>query len=275
MLKPWSPLGLLLVLLGCGGPPGPAADPGRIAQLQRGAFLSAHGERVSYLRAGHPTGRRVIFIHGTPGSARGWADFLLHPPPGFEYIAVDRPGFGESGPEDAVVPLQQQVDAIAPLLGRRAGGWPILVGHSLGAPIAAQVAVTHPGQVGALVLVAGSLDPGLERTHWAQPLGERPALRRILSRELRNANRELMGLKPQLASLAPSLPTIRCPVEVVHGDQDDLVPIANVPFMRRQFPAQNLRVTVLPGRNHFLPWTSRSDIEQAIRRAAARGDHTC
>ena len=45
-------------------------------------------------------GRPVIFIHGTPGNASGWADYLLSPPDGLRCVALDRPGFGGSGPRD-------------------------------------------------------------------------------------------------------------------------------------------------------------------------------
>ncbi len=143
MLRPWSPLALIATLVcGKGGPPKPSASRDRIDALERRTHaLPDSAAGISYLRAGDPGGQRVIFVHGTPGEARGWADFLLHVRPGFEYIAIDRPGFGESGPAGAVVSLAAQAQALAPLLVARDGRWPILVGHSLGGPVVVHAAL--------------------------------------------------------------------------------------------------------------------------------------
>lgn len=270
---PWSPMPLLaLLLVACSGPPAPATSAARIAALPRSDYaVPALGIRVSMLRGGDPAGRRVILVHGTPGDAAGWADFIAAAPPGQDIIAIDRPGFGSCGPDGAVVSLRDQAAAIEPLLVRRDGRWPILVGHSLGGPIVAQAAADFPGRVGALIIVAGSLDPAQEHIHWAQPIGEWRLVRGLLPRALRNANRELMALKPQLEALAPRLSALRCPVEVVHGTKDQLVPYANVAFLRARMPA-GMAVTTLEGRNHFLPWTSAGEIRAAIARAAARAD---
>jgi pimeloyl-ACP methyl ester carboxylesterase len=224
--------------------------------------------RVSYLRRGDSRGRRVIFVHGTPGSARGWADYLLNVPAGHEYLAVDRPGFGQSGPAGAVSSIADQAKALEPLLVERGGERPILVGHSLGGPIVAQLAADNPEKVAALVIVAGSLDPRLEQIHWAQPMGEWPGIRAMLPRAMRNANRELMALKPHLETLAPRLAELRCPVVIVHGTKDELVPYANVPFMKRMMTGTQPQLIRLPGRDHFLPWNEAGEVRRAIAIAA-------
>ncbi len=266
-------VGLLVALLSaCSTPPGPVAGPDDMARMGR-EQLVVNGQPVNVLAYGDRAGRRVIFIHGTPGSADGWADFLLAAPTGFRYLALDRPGFGGSGPDGAEVSLARQAEAVAALLG--GDPKPILVGHSLGGPIAAQVAVDNPGRVAALVLVAGSLDPSLEKTHWAQPLGEWPLLRDLLPRPLRNANRELMALKPQLEALSPRLVGIRCPVMIVHGTADPLVPFSNTRFMTARMTQAQLSMVTLRDRDHFLPWNSRADIEAAIAAAARATGPAC
>ena len=186
---------------------------------------------ISYLRAGNPAGPRVVLVHGTPGSATAWADYLLDPPPGLELVALDRPGFDRSGPEAAAVSLEAQAAAVVALLP--ADGRPVvLLGHSLGGTIVARVAAEHPARVTALVLLAASLDPAQEKIHPMQWVGAWAPVRVMLPRVLRNANAELMALKPELEALAPMLSRITAKVLIVHGTKDDLVPVANVAFMQ-------------------------------------------
>jgi pimeloyl-ACP methyl ester carboxylesterase len=160
---------IALVLLGAcsrGEDPALAAAKARLARSSYEA--PALGLRVSFLHAGESDGRTIVFVHGTPGSAEGWADYLVGVPKGLRYVAVDRPGFGQSWPGTAVTSLQDQAQALVPLL--RTDRPPILVGHSLGAPIIALLAAGHPDQVGGLILLAGALDPARERIHWYQPI---------------------------------------------------------------------------------------------------------
>jgi len=270
-------MGAIALATGCSGPPEPTATPAQRAALARIDYPAPPPApyRASALRAGDPNGGRIIFVHGTPGSADGWVDFLASVPPGFEHVAVDRPGFGASGPDGAVVSLRAQAAALAPLLVRRGGRWPVLVGHSLGGPIVAQLAADQPGRIGALVILAGSLDPGLEKIHWAQPVGELPGIRAMLPRPIRNSNRELVALKPELEQLQLLLGQIACPVFVVHGTSDDLVPFANVAFIEAQLVRVELNIDRIDGQNHFLPWNQVERVRRAIARAAAAGSGTC
>lgn len=245
---------LALAALGLGSC---AARPPEPAGVTRSSYHTATdpGWRISVLRGGTPGGRRVIFIHGTPGDAAGWRAIVRDAPPGFEYLAIDRPGFGRSQPFGSVVQLDAQADALVPLLEARDGHWPILVGHSYGAPVAVAAAARMPSQVGGIILLAGALDPAQEKVHPAQWAGEWLTLKGMLPRMLANANRELLALKGELIGLAPRLGELRQPVTIIHGTADVQVPYANVPYMTQRFTgAQPLRVIRLDRQDHFLPW---------------------
>jgi pimeloyl-ACP methyl ester carboxylesterase len=137
------------------------------AELAVGAPLVAS---VSYLHAGDADGPIVIMVHGTPGSAMAWSDYLLSPPSGTEVVALDRPGFGRSGPAGAMTSLADQAAAVLALMPT--DGRPVLLlGHSLGGAVVARVAADHPERVTALVLLAASLDPALESIHPMQIVG--------------------------------------------------------------------------------------------------------
>lgn len=227
---------------------------------------------LSYLQGGDSEGVRVIYVHGTPGDAMGWADFVKDPVPGTETIAVDRPGFGKSagangkeGKGGAVTSYAEQAAAIAPLLVERRGKWPILVGHSLGGPIVAQVAGMYPERVGGVVIVAGSLDPSLEKPGLGQKIASTGLVRAFLPRPLDNAMGELSAAKAEEEKLAALLPKVRCPVVIIHGTKDTLVPYENVPYIRRSLThAPSVRVVTLEGQGHFVPWERPDTIREAV-----------
>ena len=265
----WSALSVLLAAAGC-APPGAKAPEAETEPLRDEVRLGAPTfATVSYLRAGDSRGTRVILVHGTPGSATAWSDYVLSPPPGMEVLALDRPGFGRSGPAGAMVSLADQAAAVLALMP--VDGRPVLLlGHSLGGPIVARVAADHPERVAGLVLLAASLDPALEAIHPMQYVGAWGLVKPLLPRILRNANAELMALKPELDALALALPRITAKVVIVHGTQDDLVPVANVPFMQAGLTgARCVKTVLLEGQNHFLPWNSEATVREAIRMAMA------
>lgn len=264
--------GMAAFALGACSIPGPETSEAEMANLPRRS-IALPEYSVSYLEAGDPTGRLVIFVHGTPGDAEAWADYLMHVPRGFHYIAIDRPGFGESGPDDAVVSLPEQARAIAAVIRAQQVRQAILVGHSLGGPIIAQLAADAPELVVALVILAGSLDPAQENVPFIQYVGDTWPISTLLPRAMRNANREIIALKPELERLAPRLPAIKVPVVIMHGTADDLVPVANVAFMKAHLTgAPILELTVMEGQNHFLPWNAKSQVIAAIDKAAHDAD---
>ncbi len=250
--------------------PGPETRDEEINKLPRKSLMLAAGYALSYLEGGEANGRLVVFVHGTPGNARGWSDYLMHVPAGFHYIAIDRPGFGKSGPDDAVVSLSEQAGAIAAVIRAQHSGPAILVGHSLGGPVIVQTAVDTPELVSALVVLAGSVDPGQENVPLIQYIGDTWPVRALLPRAMRNANREIIWLKRELTKLEPLIAGIKAPVVVVHGESDDLVPFANVAFMKTHLTGvKRLDVHEMAGQNHFLPWNAKMQVNAAIAEAVS------
>ena len=231
------------------------------------------GIRLATLRAPAPGQRRVIFVHGTPGDASAFVDYLNTGHPKLDLWSIDRPGFGRTRPKGTVPALADQAGVLEPLLAAPGGRKPILVGHSLGGPVVAKAAARYADRVGGIIILAGSLDPALERIRFIQYVGEVWPIPWLIPRWLRTANREVFALKGELEVLGPELRGVRAPVTVIHGTEDKLVPYENVAYMRAAFahtPA--LDVVTLDGVNHFLPWNSAPVIWQAIEAMAARLD---
>ncbi len=238
----------------------------------RGEATSAAGWTVSYIRQAKPApgAPRLIFVHGTPGDANAFNNYVQDPMDGFESISMDRPGFGRTRPRRPALTLREQALCIEPLLEERSGTWPILVGHSLGGPIVVQAALDYADRVGGVVILSGSLDPALEKVGWYQRVADFGLFPYMVPRFVRNMNRELLPMKAELRLLEPRLAELRVPVIILHAPNDILVPFANVDFMLRNFPKDRVvDSVVLDGKNHFIPWNAEDAVRAAIARVAA------
>lgn len=217
---------------------------------------------------GNPQKRPLLFVHGSPGSWEAWAQFLQNPKliEEFHLIAVDRPGFGGSGKGESELSVSQQADDVVEALQFNSSGLPaILVGHSFGGPVIAQMAVNHPSKVAGLVFVASSVDPELEVIKWYQHVGTWWPFRPLLPTELRVCNEEIYSLKPHLEKLRTKLNLIAAPVMIIHGDKDPLVPVENVRFLQKTItPGLIKDAQIIPGMNHFIPWKSPATILGSI-----------
>ncbi len=212
--------------------------------------------QMRYAESGNSQMRPLVFVHGSPGSWEGWSEFLLNTElqKNFHLIAIDRPGYGGSAPGRTETSLALQAEDVIEVLQFNHSSLPaILVGHSYGGPLVVQMAIEFPKQVSGLVIVAGSVDPEQEITKWYQTLASWWPLRIMIPNSLRVCNEEIMALKPELEKLEWS--KIRAPVYIIQGNDDPLVPPANVDYMIRKLPPHLLLKAVRENNlNHFVPW---------------------
>ena len=250
------------------------SHPGPVGALpQRHRALGQDGlPALSYLAAGDPKGQRVIFIHGTPGEAADWMPFLLNVPAGQHRLAIDRPGFGESGPGRPVVALSEQARAIAALLNEGEGP-AILVGSSYGGPVALRVAADYPEAVSGVLLVGAAADPEREETHPLQRLAALRAIDRLLPRPLSHSNAELLALRRELELLGDGIGQIRASVTVLQGVEDTLVPAENAAYIAKRLSgAKRRRVVFVEQAGHFLHILSTSLVEHVLGQVVADAD---
>ena len=236
------------------------------SHVERGSVTAQTDEgdiTLSYLTSGG-AGRRVIFVHGTPGQAVDYYRLIRNAPVDVEYIAVDRPGYGETTPYKLHASLEVQADALAPLLVEKNGKKPIVVGHSSGGPIAAMLAIRHGDKMGGLILASASLDPALEPDPvFVQQLGNAPVISWFVPKDLQIINRELLSLPDQLSAMTPKLADIEVPTIVMHGTADVLVPFGNVAYMEQHLTGTPYRETVAAqGLGHEIPWQAFSASQQ-------------
>jgi 2-succinyl-6-hydroxy-2,4-cyclohexadiene-1-carboxylate synthase len=115
------------------------------------------------MTADSPTGPppgRLILLHGFTQNADCWGPFgqALSAEPAVETVAVDAPGHGRAGNDDA--DLWTAAD-----LAVEAGGTGVYLGYSMGGRIALHAALSHPEAVRGLVLIGATagIDDAAER----------------------------------------------------------------------------------------------------------------
>jgi pimeloyl-ACP methyl ester carboxylesterase len=224
---------------------------------------------IHYVRVGDRQPVRVIFVHGSPGSLSAFIDYLSDSAllARAELISVDRPGFGNSNFGYAEPSLSKQSRLLRPLLDREAGQRTILVGHSLGGPVIARMAMDYPDLVDGLVLVAASIDPNLEpKEAWFRVPLSTPFLRWLVPRSFRASNDELVGLKGELEEMVPGWSQIKVPVTVIQGGKDGFVPAANADFARRMLTHAEVDFVLDPEWDHFIVWSRPELIREAVLR---------
>jgi pimeloyl-ACP methyl ester carboxylesterase len=223
---------------------------------------------IHYVKAGDQTKPLVVFIHGSPGSLSAFIHFLTDTSllRQTEMISTDRPGFGYSNFGNGVGSLHEQCEILLPVIKENKNNRPvILVGHSLGGPLIARMAIEHPDLIDGLVIVAGSIDPELEpnETWFRAPLAT-PFLSWVLPRSLRASNEEIYHLKPELEEMLPMWADVRCPVIVIQGKKDSLVPAANADFAKKMLVNAPVEFVFKEDMDHFVPWSNPELIHDAI-----------
>jgi len=283
----WLRVGLVLLgaLIACGGvacsllapdfSPAVATDSMRTEGLESRhvAWTPEDGVETAlhYVVAGEGSGR-VLFVHGSPGTWEAYRGFLddARLRAAARLVALDRPGFGDSGRGRPEPSLARQAAAAALVLEAEPGPPAVVVGHSLGGPIAARLAVDRPDLVGALVLVAPSIDPALERHRWYNVAGSWRLVQLFLSVDMITSNRELWPLRGELEALAARLRAVSCPTIVIQGDDDELVPPANADFAARALAPGSVEVRRVAGEGHFVLWRRPELTAAAVLDSLAR-----
>jgi pimeloyl-ACP methyl ester carboxylesterase len=227
-----------------------------------------------YVQAGDSTKPLVLFLHGSPGSISAFIHFLTDSSllRRTWMVTADRPGFGFSNYGNAEPSLMKQALSLKPILEANRDRRPIiLVGHSLGGPLIAKMAIEFPDLIDGLVIVAGSIDPKLEpnETWFRAPLAT-PFLSWVLPPSWRSSNEEIYQLKPQLEEMIPQWKNIQCPVVIIHGLKDELVSKDNAEFARKMLVNAPVEFVLVENMNHFVPWSNPELIRAAVLKLASQ-----
>ncbi len=238
--------------------PGSGEDPGSIGLPFSDLYLESRtGERIHAWWIPHRNPRAVVlFCHGNAGRLEHRLGTLqrIHRL-GLSILIFDYPGYGSSGgspTEDSVLEAARAAHAeVLSRAVREAKGAPsagnplpvILWGRSLGAAVAAELAAAS--RPAALILEAGFTSiPEMARRRF--PWLPIPLLLRVRHDTRRALSRQ------------------RAPVLIVHGLEDDLVPVSMAHSLLSA-ASEPRRLLLVPGGHADFPDRDREAYEAGIR----------
>jgi len=252
-------------ILGSGFQPS-IATPAMAASGLESRWVDSPEGRIHYVVAGDVAAPPVLFVHGSPGTWEAWRGYLNDASLRGKawLVAADRVGFGGSERGQAEPSLERQGEALARVLEAEGGRPAVVVGHSLGGPVAARLAVDRPDLVASLLLVAPSIDPEFEKHRWFNVAGSLLPVQWFLPVDWITSNREIWPLRRELEAMAPRLAEIRAPTVVIQGDRDDLVAPANADFVATAFRGADVSLVRIPDVGHFVVWERPAVLREAI-----------
>ncbi|MBJ2121759.1 alpha/beta hydrolase [Arthrobacter sp. MSA 4-2] len=213
-----------------------------------------------------------VLIHGIGMSHRYLDRLHAELTASADTYAVDLPGFGPNPSPGPTLSVEDYAAVLSDLLAEAGVAPCILVGHSMGAQIAAATAVRDPQRVSGVVLIGPVVDRR-RRSVWRQAA----ALGHDSLRELPSANFIVItdylrtGLRWYLKTVRPmmeyrletALRAVECPVLVMRGSRD---PVAREPWCRELAEAApNGSFTEIPGQPHVAQQGAPEAVADAIR----------
>lgn len=239
----------------------------------------SNGLRLAYVEQGRRDGPAVIMLHGYTDSHRSFDLLRPHLPESWRVIAVTARGHGQSDKPAsgyAVADMASDVRALLDVFGIERA---IVVGHSMGAAIALQVAADYPERVSGLVLMGAfaefqdkpavaeladavmafgeRVDPefvlAFQESTFAELIPQR-FLDTVIAESLRcPAHVWRSALQAQLsAAIVEAALRIQAPALLIRGEEDAFVPQSDQLTLRDTLPSA--RIVTMQGVGHAPHW---------------------
>jgi pimeloyl-ACP methyl ester carboxylesterase len=256
------------------------------------------GRRLHYVREGE--GEPLLLIQGLSGNHLHWGDdFLGLLRPTFDTIAYDHRGIGHSDRTDEPFTIADLADDAAGLLDALGLESAHVLGISMGGMTAQELALRHPDRVRTLTLgctYAGGADSAMTDPAVIQRLGElfmtgrtEEALRfgfevnvsKTFAEDPRNyelvqriagelpASLDILMLQVQAVAshdTSERLGEITAPTLVIHGTDDQMLPVSNARAIAARIPGA--RLEILEGVGHAFWWERPEESAELLRQHA-------
>ena len=259
-------------------------------QTSKAASISetvcANGVQLNYQKTGN--GQPIIFVHGLSSSMELWTRIDQNELNGKTILSYDLRGHGRSEKVPGPHNLEKHTSDLASLIEIEKAH---IVGHSLGAMIALELALQHPSKVSSLTLLsttaafpqetrntffemaASASFGGMESiTDQLIDLSFRPIFRKTESKIVEAIRRSLLSNDaPSIISairmvakvdLRENLSSISCPTQILVGSDDVLTPLGLAKELVASIKGAQLKE--LPNCGHAAPVEQPSLVTKAI-----------
>lgn len=238
-------------------------------------------EVASFELPSHGVDPSALLVHGIGVSSRYFGPLERGLSRDVTVLAPDLPGFGRSPRRGEPLSVAEQAAVLAELVEQAGLRRPVVVGHSMGAQAATELAASRPDLVGGLVLLGPVTDPAARSALrqaarlTADVVIEPPRCAALQLREYaRTGLRWYLRTLPHMLAypIEERLRDVTVPVVVVRGSRD---PIAPSGFVHRlAAAAPDARVVEVAGGAHVVMW-SRPEVVAAVVREALRRRVAC
>jgi pimeloyl-ACP methyl ester carboxylesterase len=217
----------------------------------------------------------VLLLHGQPGAAADWERLRAALGDGVQTIAIDRPGWGG---HSRVTDLAGNARAALEALDHARVPRATVVGHSLGAAVAAWLACSAPARVGRLVLVApaanvdsmGTIDHLLAApvVGWLASVGAMAGGGLVLGASpVRRWVAEATALDERYLQAAGRM--LLTPAAWRSFVREQRFLVRDLPALERRLPGIAVPTTILAGgADHVVPMVAAQRLSEQIPRAA-------
>ena len=135
-----------------------AKAQGKVSETGLSKFATLDGAKVHYLNYGDGSDALVL-IHGWTQSIDAWRDQIPDFAKRNRVIVLDLPGHGKSDKPQVKYSMEYFARAVEAVMRDAKVNRAVLVGHSMGTPVARQFYRKHPDKTLAIVIVDGVLKP--------------------------------------------------------------------------------------------------------------------
>lgn len=231
----------------------------------------------------------LIFLHYFGGAASSWEDVILHLRDEFRCIAVDLYGFGKSPSPQHRLSVEESSRKVTELIEDLSLANYILIGHSMGAKIAIDVAASQTKGLQSVVLIAPS-PPSPEpmkdkdREEMCEAFRKKEMVKKMLRNALgstvadnvfmREVSNNLSASEtawkswPELGSkedISPRMHSVHVPVAILYGEKDKRFTKA---FLEKEYSQyfKTFSLTGISDAGHLVPVEAPQKVADEIRR---------
>lgn len=224
---------------------------------------------IHYVTCGDSSLTPLLLVHGSPGS---WDNFvklitstsLLDE---FYLIAVDRPGYGQSGHKE-FRDLESQSRALAELIKRYfRDDRGYVMGHSYGGALCLQLAADYGPRIQAVILAAGTVADTFQEPRWYNYAVKYTPVGWLVDGSFDRSNKEMWALPEDLRKLYPRLRNTEVGIVLIQGNQDFLVDPQSPIYLRGRLPDAKITLITKEKMDHFLIWNDMEMVMQGLEKA--------